>query len=262
MRDEKPFRLTEISSLRGLMLLNPREFEHRDPLNNEEFDHIFRLCGAMWQHSGDPKMPHVQLTAGGCSDGFVDVLRVLHYTNLCEIMAIQMARVFQRALESDANLPRWERGNKNWVIGSDHAAAIFSQRVAAHLGSMHDYPEKGSEKELPGGKKEKTQNWKRFEVQPDEMVLQVEELVTTTSTLEAVRKGIVASQSQPVNFFPHIMTLVHRSPQMDFYGFPMLFVRHYDIKKWDPADCPLCALGSKRILEPKKHWAELTGQTG
>ena len=258
MREEKPFRLTEIGSRQGLMLLNHREFEYRDPLSNEEFNHVFTLCEAKWIHNGDPKMPHAQLTAGNCSNGFVDVMRVLHYPNLCEIMAIQMAHVFEQALMANPNLPRWERGNRNWIIGSDHAAAVFSQRIAARLMARHDFPTKGPDKKLPDGSTEKTQIWKRLEIQPDEMVLQVEELVTTTATLEAVRKGIVNASKDPVNFFPQVMTLVHRSPQKDFYGFPILYVRHYDIESWKPDKCPLCAKGSKRI-KPKENWAELNG---
>lgn len=249
MRQEKTFKLTEVSSLKSLSWLNPREFECREPLGHDEFDHIFKLCDAMWLHNGDPKMPHAELTSGKCSNGFVDVLRVLQYPNLCEIMAIQMANVFERALRENHQL-QWERGNSNWVIGSDHAGAVLSQRVAARLGARHDFTEKGPDK---------TQIWKRFEVQPEETVLLVEELVTTTGTLEAVHKGVCCGTPHPVNFFPHAMTLVHRSPQMDFYGFPILFVRHYDIETWEnPAVCPLCKAGSKR-LRPKQNWAELNG---
>lgn len=225
-------------NLAQLRQIDPQEFW---PMQPEEFDHIFKECDALWLHSGDPKDPHAELTAGDCSDGFVDTLRVLRFTNLCQIMAAQLAQKLRMTPGRSA---------VDWVVGSDHAGATFSYAVAAKLGAQHDFTEKG-----PG----KTQIWKRFVIGPDEVVLQVEELMTTTHTLQAVREGIRAGNPGPVRFFPLSLGLVHRSLVYEFEGGPILFFRHYDIRKWKPEDCPLCKAGSKRI-RPKQNWAELTGR--
>ncbi|OGL70587.1 hypothetical protein A3C09_04910 [Candidatus Uhrbacteria bacterium RIFCSPHIGHO2_02_FULL_47_44] len=216
------------------------------PLTPEAFDHFFYACDALWLHSGDPKDPHAELTSGKCSNGFVDTLRVLRYTNLCELMARQIVDCLHKMSH-----PLIKKvGKVDWIIGSDHASAVFSYEVARRLGCQHDFTEKGSNN---------TQVWKRFQIDPNEVVLQVEELVTTTTTLSRVRSGVRFGNPTPVQFAPLVFTLVHRSKEFEFEGTPIHYVRHYDIDTWEPKDCPLCAAGSKR-LKPKANWAELTGK--
>ncbi len=209
-------------------------------MTSAEFRHIFNVCDALWLHSGDPKTPHAKLTSGLCSNGFVDVLRVLRYTNLCEIMAGQLV----------GRLHQNYKGQVDWIIGSDHAGVTLSFAVAAQLGAQHDFTEKGDNK---------MQIWKRFVIQPGEVVLRVEELITTTTTLRAVSEGVRVGHPHPVTFTPLSMVLVHRSSVYEFEGAPIVYMEHYDIKSWEPDECPLCATCSKRLL-PKKNWAELTGR--
>jgi len=231
--------LMDLAALRNLTWEN---FD-RD-MTTAEFRHIFETCDALWLHSGDPEAPHAELTNGDCSNGFIDTLRVLRYSNLCEIMAQQLVRKLRKEYE----------GKVDWVIGSDHAGATLSFAVAAKLMAQHDFTEKGEGK---------TQVWKRFAIEPEEIVLQVEELITTTGTLRAVREGIrlgtIQNHPHPVSFAPLSLVLVHRSNIFEFEGEPIIYMEHYDIQSWTPEECPLCARGSRR-LRPKKNWAILTGK--
>ncbi|MBS3903062.1 MAG: hypothetical protein KGZ30_01655 [Anaplasmataceae bacterium] len=212
---------------------------------------ILQLCDALWLHSGDPRDPHAELTAGDCSDGFVDVLRALRYTVVSDILAYHMSRRIEDKMDE---LDLWSDAvgvpSIGWVIGSDHAGATFSHDVARWLSAMHDFTEKG-------GSDNKEQLWRRFAIGENEPVLQVEELMTTSTTLLRVREGIRKGNPGPVNFLPFVATLVHRSEIYEIEGGPVIYLAHYDIKKWKPEECPLCAQGSKR-LKPKTHWAELT----
>lgn len=217
--------------------------------------HILELCEALWLHSGDPKAPHAELTSGKCSNGFVDVLRALRYTNVCDILAYHMTHALEAKIdqiENDENADTMVYRALGWVIGSDHAGAAFSHDVARWLGAKHDFTEKGG----PDGKQ---QIWKRFAISSGETVLQVEELMTTAGTLMAVREGIRKGNPNPVAFAPVVGVLVHRSDVYEIEGAPVVYLAHYDISVWNPEDCPLCAAGSKR-LRPKQHWAELTGK--
>lgn len=211
----------------------------------EELEHIFRICGAVWRYSGDPSKPHAQLTGGECSNGYVNVLKVLHYTNLCAILAYELWQKFLGYYNNQLYLPKVE-----WVIGSDHAGATFSYKVAELLNAQHDFTRKG-----PNG----TQTWGGFEIKPDEAILQVEELITTTKTLGAVHNGITKAHGYPLTFVPYILTLIHRSSSYDFEGRKILYLAHFDIETWDPEDCPLCKEGSQK-LRPETNWAELTGK--
>lgn len=219
-------------------------------LTQDSITHILQLCDALWLHSGDPDAPHAELTSGKCSNGFVDVLRALRYTNVCNILAYHMVHAIEATLYGE-NAPR--SASLEWVVGSDHAGAAFSHDVARWMGCQHDFTEKGG----PDGKE---QLWKRFAIREGEGILQVEELMTTAGTLMAVREGIRKGNPNPVNFVPAVGVLVHRSDVYEIEGAPVVYLAHYDISVWDPADCPLCARGSKR-LRPKTHWAELTGKS-
>lgn len=237
--------ITSIPDLAGLRRLLWGNFAGHD-MTVDEVSHIFKLCDALWLHSGDPAAPHAELTSGNCSNGFVDVLRVIRYTNLCELLAQQLVRIIEAKLYDELGCD----GKVDWVVGSDHAGADFSHAVATWLLTQHDFTEKGPNK---------TQIWNRFMIEPGEAVLQVEELVTTTGTLQAVRDGIRRSHPHPVKFAPIVATLIHRSHVYEFEGAPIIYLAHYDIETWEPEWCPLCKAGSVR-LRPKQNWARLTGR--
>lgn len=208
---------------------------------------ILTLCEAFWMHSGDANDPHVELTSGLHSDGFVDVLKALTYANVCDLFAYHLVNAIEIKIhELDCE------GMFDWVIGSDHAAANLSHDVAKWLGCRGDFTEKGPDK---------TQLWKRHQIEPDEVVLQVEELVTTLGTLNAVREGVRnAHKDHSVIFAPLVGTIVHRSSLYEFDGMPIVYLAHYDIETWEAKDCPLCKAGSRAIREPKKNWSALTGK--
>jgi hypothetical protein len=103
--------------------------------------------------------------------------------------------------------------------------------------------------------------WNRTQIDPDQIVLQVEELTTTSKTLNAVFKAVNEGNATPVNWLPCVAILVHRPPKLPVthYGDrQVIALIEKEIWAVDPAECPLCATGSKR-LRPKQNWAELTG---
>lgn len=236
MNEQSILAITKVADLRMLLPIN---FAGCD-LTSASIRHIFEVCDALWLHSDDPKDPHAELTSGKCSNGFIDVLRALRFTNICQIMAQQMLRRIREKYT----------GPIDWVIGSDHAGAALSHSVAILLNSQHDFTEKGPDK---------TQVWKRFQIKPEEVVLQVEELMTTAGTLQAVRDGIRKGNPGPVTFTPFVAVLVHRSDICEIEGDPVIHLVHYNISVWDPP-CPLCKAGSER-LRPKENWEKLTGRT-
>lgn len=211
-------------------------------IGEEQLKHIFKLAGALWVHDGNLVMPHALLTSGKHSDGFVDTLRVLKYTQICRLLGYLLSEEICQVYE----------GRVDWVVGSDHAGAAISHSVAMEFGAQHDFCEKGPDK---------TQLWKRFEIGPEEVVLQVEELITTTGTLDAVRRGVVDFHTDyPIHFAPVVATLVNRSGLSEYADLPIISLLRPKINTWNPEECPLCQGGSEAI-RPKDNWARLTGQT-
>ena len=242
-----------------LLQLEPVELQKLQPshINGcerdlEELEAIFTACGAFWYHSGNPEDPHVELTSGMCSNGFISCPEVLSLCNLSQIMAEQLV----------LRLRQHYAGQVDWVVGSDSAALGLAKDVANVLSRepgtlVRNYPmQKGPDK---------TQIWEKQIILPGQKVLHVEELMTTAGTAEAVRAGIKAGTPHPVEFVPFLPVLVHRPAKgegLEVDGSKVIWVMHYDIWAVTPDLCELCRLGSKP-LRPRagNNWSLLTSST-
>ncbi|MFC1622577.1 hypothetical protein ACFL1Y_01095 [Patescibacteria group bacterium] len=229
-----------------LITLSPSRFNHKN-FSVEEILKWFGLCDAYWLHSGNLSDPHAELTSGMCSNGFFDCLRVLKYVNLSEILAHQLARKIRVAIGYHQIV--------NWVIASPMAGITFGHDVARALdANFFMFTEKDPKH---GG-----MLWKRMAIPEGDTVLQIEELVTTSETLNAVQEAVNVGNPNPVNWLPYIGVFVHRPPKLpvDQYGDRQV-VSLIEKKVWavDPRECPLCKAGSVRYT-PKTHWLELTGK--
>ncbi|MFC1641043.1 hypothetical protein ACFL2D_03265 [Patescibacteria group bacterium] len=214
-------------------------------LDQDEFVHIAKLLNAFWQHDGDMSKPHVELTNGAHSNGFINTLEVLSYSNLLHLFTLRLLEVV-RELRIDLGFNK----KIDWVVGSDHAAAALAVHTAFLLGARCDFTEKGPNK---------TQLWKRFTIGPEETVLHVEELITTFGTYEAVRTGIHDAHPHKINFIP-LTALVDRTLDGPIQSrHQMASVYRFEMRNWPPEECPLCKEGSVAIRKPKLNWAQLTG---
>jgi len=229
-----------------LIGLKPKDFKDRD-VSVEEMLSWFDVCDAYWMHSGDTGDPHAELTSGMCSNGFFDCLRVLKYVNLSEILANQLARKIRVAIGEQ---------KVDWVIASPMAGITFGHDVARALGAtIFMFTEKDPNQK---GK----MLWKRMVIPEGETVLQIEELTTTSKTLNAVQEAVNVGNPNSVNWLPYIGIFVHRPPKLpvDQYGdrkvVPLIEKAIWAV---DPDQCQLCKDGSVRY-RPKTHWRELTGK--
>jgi len=224
-----------------LLGLVPGSFTGR--LDQEDVKAIIMACDSFWVRPKNavPDVPHAELTAGDCSDGFVNLRIVLSYLNLCGLFARQLVDLLREHYQ----------GKVDWVVGSHTAATGLSYAVADVLGArwytMSKNPD-GSQSiggvSIPAGAK----------------VLGAEELMTTSKTTIAVRNGVRAN-SPDAELIPFVPVIVHRPApgecgEVD--GAKVLYLAHYDVQKWKPADCPLCAGGSPR-LRPNvpDNWRQL-----
>lgn len=229
-----------------LKSLDPEYIGQRGKISPEEILSWFNICEASWLHSGNPRDPHAELTSGNCSNGFFDCLRVLKYVNLNEILANQLVL---RIIE--------EIGNQkvDWVIASPMAGITFGYAVAKELGANHMFfTEKDS---LHKGK----MLWNRIQIPPGETVLQIEELITTAKTLNAVKKAVDEGNKTPVNWLPVIGSLVHRPEKLcDSYGDrKVIAIIKKEVWNKPQSECHLCQAGSSRY-RPKvdNNWEILT----
>lgn len=230
-----------------LLQLDPRDYEDKI-LTPEEILSWFEAENAAWIHDGDPQKPHAELTSGMCSNGFFDCLRVLKYPNLTEILARQLVRKIK--------INGMSRQQVDWVVGSAYAAITFSYEVARVLGAIHGFVEKD-----PTDPKGKRMLWQRMKIPAGAWVRQAEDLITTSGTIQEVRRAIEEGNGEPVNFLPIVGALVHRPPKLpaDYGAGKVIALIEKEIWAVESRDCPLCKVGSPRY-RPKTHWKELTGK--
>ncbi len=227
-----------------ILALDPGNVPHK--MTRQQVEHIFAQLEAFWKHDGDFTKPHVKLTSGNHSNGYINCRAVLEHENLRLIMASQI--LFELRIRKIVTLETWSP--ENWVIGSDTSATKLAGSIAKILGCRHGVLKKGPDKE---------QIWEGQIIKRGELVLHIEELMTTAFTAKRVRKGIKAGNSHPVEFVEVIPVLMHRSKEYFVDGEAVLDIFHFNIENWTPNECPYCANNSPVLENPKENWAKLTG---
>lgn len=221
---------------------------HETRLSKKQIAGIFKRLDAGWVHDGNPKNPHAILTSGLCSNAYFNISRVTSNPIAMEGLSYNLMKKI---------LPRIG-GEDIVVVGSAYAGIIPSYMVALLLGASHAYTEKGPNGEMV---------WTgRFSIPRGAYVLQVEDLITTFKTTEAVRRAIIAGNKNPVKFYPFVGTIVHRPAKLPteyfFDGERIEIIPLFEKEVWavPQEECPLCSQGSER-LKPKEHWSELTNKS-
>jgi len=230
---------------------DPRYYDDKI-LTAEEILQWFDLCDAVWVYdSTDLKAPHAELTSGKCSNGFFDCMRVLCNPKLCEILARQLVRKLK-----EAGIEKVD-----WVIGSPYAAITFSHEVAKGFNAIHGFTEKDPKiipTDFPGRKR---MLWKRMQIPKDAIVLQAEELITTSGTFKEVRRAVEQGNYEPINWLSVVGTLVHRPSKLpvDYDGIEIVSLVEVEVWAVEQENCSLCKIGSPRY-RPKGNWKKLTGK--
>lgn len=206
---------------------------------------------ALWRYQGEPspERPHAELSSGLCSNGFIDCQRVLCYPNIAEILGNQLAweiKVFMR----DAKIDKID-----YVVSAPYAGITFGHEVAKALEAKFLFAEKD-----PSDPRGKKMLWQRVAMPEGSRVLQVDELITTTSTIKEVREAIEKGNPGPITFVPFVATLVYRPESLKIEPeTEIISLIRQEIQNFEPSQCPYCAAGSPRV-RPKKNWEQLTGK--
>lgn len=240
------FNVSSIENPRDIVPHLFRDSDGERLMTDKEARHILEICQAFWLHSGNARQPHAELTSGKCSNGYVNCRDAFSYPNVCALMGRQLGHLFRTYKDSHNDLP-WP----TWCVSSAYTGIRLADRVAEHAAIAR------------AGHTEKAgkgfQVWTGPTIGPDDWVLQIEDVKTTGGTIEATRDAIQAAHEYPILFLPVVPLLIDRSTTPETDDRVILPLVRFDIWSLPPAECPLCAQGSKR-LKPKANWAELTAQ--
>jgi orotate phosphoribosyltransferase len=138
----------------------------------EEIEKVLKKYNAFWRYSGKEREPHALLTSGLHSDGYFD----FPYLFFQEPRIVpELAQLLVKKLQKEVDL-----SPVTVVVSSAMAAILLGYEVAKVLGRKFAYCEKEQGKQV----------LKRFDPQPDEKILQIEELITTLKTTKQVTEAI------------------------------------------------------------------------
>ena len=225
--------------------IDPQDCRHRT-ISDDQILRWFEMCDGAWMHDGDPNKPHAELSSGLCSNGFFECQAILEHPNLNEILAYQL---YKKLVENGVE-------KVDWVIGSPYAAITFSYEIAKAFGAVHGFAEKD-----PSNSSGKKMVWRRRTIPESAIVLQIEELITTSNTFREVRRAIEEGNKYSVNFISVVGALVHRPSKLPARYGDRKVVALVEREVWavEPSECLLCDAGSERV-RPKSNWEELTGK--
>jgi orotate phosphoribosyltransferase len=221
-------------------------------LRDGEIQQCLEEIGAFWIYEGRPSVhyPHALLTSGQHSNGYVNVGALLK-----DYQGVRWAIAHTLVVEL---LKVWD-GRFTCVVGADTSSTELAGDIAKiakvdHL-RMARY-------EDGDGKRQIWSAGNRI-LNKDDVILHIEELITTTSSAIHVREGIRRRISNPdVRFVPFLPVVVDRSDPFhrvskveDSIILPLL---QLDIQNYGPRQCPYCVLSSQPI-KPKegKNWSLL-----
>lgn len=250
-----------INEILNYILVDGRGFTGSSMLTPEEVKHIINLAGGFWQQNGDRHAPHVVLTSGKHSDGYINLPAALGYVAINDLFAESLGHRIRQGY------PDLYRNQIDWVVGSDHSAITFSYAVAQWLKNKWPWPNHGikhgsSEKKRSADGKE-IHKWGRHVIGEHERVLNVEELSRTFQTLKLVREGIAnAHPDYPILYMSIIAMAVNSTGVSEFEGSPIISLfdikfNEYDVK--NGKRCLLCEGGSEPLKNVKSAatWAKL-----
>ncbi len=237
---------TDICSLnkKQLLELNPEDIDFL--LSKQEILHIFRELGALWLYNyGAAKKGkvglHAELKSGRCSDGFLNAKVALVYKKICRLFAMQEVLRFKELFID----------KPEYVVGIPSGATKLGEYVAEFLGVQL----------AEMVKKDNDTIEMITQAQIGQTIMFAEDFSTLgTGCREAIKSAIAKGWI----VLPYLLTIINRGglkfiKTLDYGSIEIVSVAEHRINDWNPEDCPLCKLGSKRIKPKasKKNWENI-----
>lgn len=167
---------------------------------------------------------HFLLTSGKHSDKYLQCAKIFRHSQYSEVLCKELAEHF--------------KGQKiDVVIGPALGAMIMAYEVSRHLGCENFFAEReNGVMTLRRG----------FAVTPGMNVLIVEDVVTTGGSVREVMKIVEEAGGNIVG----VGSIVDRTNGKIDFGLPYQSVIAFDVKAYEPEECPLCKEGKLPVVKP------------
>jgi orotate phosphoribosyltransferase len=177
---------------------------------------IFRETGAYL--SG-----HFRLTSGLHSGEYLQCARVLQHPGHAERFGVELAARLRRVADTE---------KIDVVVSPAMGGLIIGHEVARSLGTRFIF----TERDAATGKMTLRRG---FSVQPDEVAVVVEDVITTGGSTREVIELLQAAGARPVA----AGSIIDRSGGKSEVGAPRVALGTLEVVSYAPEDCPLCRQG-------------------
>ncbi|MDQ5928017.1 MAG: orotate phosphoribosyltransferase [Patescibacteria group bacterium] len=219
--------------------------------NSEDWIRIYKEREALWIHDGNPRREHALLSSGLHSGGFFNSELVMDDPCLLDDAC---QALLERLLEEGFDINDVHR-----VVGPAMGAITIAHDLARRIGRRRGRPcLRGYTEKMEGEAPDKVMVFKRTSIRAGEMILPVEDVITTGGSISATITAIAVGCAWAT---PFVATLVNRSGRTKFGDQKIVALIDRPMPTWTPDMCPLCKEGSKAI-KPKgsESWARLNAQ--
>lgn len=231
-------------------LLNLNTDQMRRRLRASEIAHIAKTLDAAWEYdyqaAKDGRVgKHAELKCGRHSDIFFSSKIFLRYANIRSLMARQLTQKFY---------DKFSLVRPDWVIGIPDGATELGREIAVFLASRRGDAVKRNGKIIL-----------KSSILSQETVLLVEDVCTKGTALKEMASAIW-NKHWTAQVLRPALVLINRGGLecVDLNSgrdaFSIISLVQYKANDWDPAECPLCKIGSEPI-KPKatdENWQLLT----
>jgi hypothetical protein len=205
---------------------------------------MFHICGAIFEHDGDPNFPHARLKSDPtlCSSVYTMVSEVVQFPNLCQILA----RDIVAALAGQGIDPE----DYDVIVSSSMAALMIGKNVSDLTNSIFAYTEKQGNEQV----------CRRFKYPAGLRAVQIEELFGRGIVAEKVRRAFLLAnpgvEFVEIDGNPVVGAIVLQPPNLkkvvtDHRVVP-LFELEAPLNRI--ADCPHCQ--GIEPESPKDNWGK------
>jgi orotate phosphoribosyltransferase len=205
---------------------------------HEKWVEVYRHHGAFWAHDGNKNRPHVELTSGNHSSGFLN-----------SSFLVQNPRLLQEACD-DLVLFAGEQGfdikSAQKVAGPALGAVTIAYELARQLRIEMVFLEK-----VDGV--QKLARSATF-VKPGMVIVPSEDVITTRKSL---LEGIAALEEKGAVVTPCALLLANRSDGEMVGERKIVSLIRQHLPMWTPAECPLCKDGSVALRPKGENWEKL-----
>jgi orotate phosphoribosyltransferase len=208
----------------------------------------YQKRGALWLHDGNSRRPHALLSSKKHSDGFFNSELVMEDPCLLDEASQDLVELL---MMHGLNINGVDR-----VVGPAMGAITLAHDIARHISRKRSRSclRAYTEKELMGNGST-LMVFKRANLHPTELVLMVEDVLTTGGSVELTSAAVAVWLGYIV---PFVAVLVNRSSLTAVNGKKIVALIDCPMSTWMPDECPLCRERSEAI-HPKgrENWARL-----